>query len=195
MPRVHHVKKARKDNPVAKKGESYFWWKFRYSGKNYSKVRPARSRLTQSSFLSQLYDIQDEGYYPDTAEDATSTIEDLVSQLENLRDECQENFDNIPEQLQEAFAGETLTMRIDSLDDAINELESIDTDTLEGIEEEVQQLTTKNDELTANLDPTDEEQDEINESIQELEEKEAEKDDEVSTIQDEIETALSSIEG
>ena len=43
MPRVHHVKSARKDNPVAKKGESYYWWKFRYGGKRYSKTpRPGR---------------------------------------------------------------------------------------------------------------------------------------------------------
>lgn len=31
MARLHFVKSARKDNPSAevKKGESYYWWKFR----------------------------------------------------------------------------------------------------------------------------------------------------------------------
>ena len=43
MPRVNYVKKARKNNPAVKRGESYFWWKFRYGGKQYSKTRPRQS--------------------------------------------------------------------------------------------------------------------------------------------------------
>jgi len=30
MARAHFVKKARKDNPVALKGESYWWWELRF---------------------------------------------------------------------------------------------------------------------------------------------------------------------
>ncbi len=59
MPRVHHVNKARKDNPVAKRGESYYWWKFRTSSKNYSLTPPTRSQLTQSEYLTVIYSCQD----------------------------------------------------------------------------------------------------------------------------------------
>lgn len=45
-----------------------------------------------------------------------------------MRDECQEHLDNIPEQLQESEAGQTLQSRIDALDDALSELENIDTE-------------------------------------------------------------------
>ncbi len=54
MPRVTHVKKARKDNPVCKAGESYYWWKFRYGGKRYSLTRPRPSQLTQSAYFGGL---------------------------------------------------------------------------------------------------------------------------------------------
>lgn len=61
MPRVHFVKKARKDvsNSDIKKGESYYWWKFRFGGKCVSRTPPKQSQLTQSDFLSQIYKIQD----------------------------------------------------------------------------------------------------------------------------------------
>ena len=41
MPRVHFVKKARKDVPNSdiKKGEGYFWWKFNYGAKHVDEVK------------------------------------------------------------------------------------------------------------------------------------------------------------
>lgn len=62
MARATFVKKARKDIPGTdiKAGESYYWWKFRFGGKHYSKTPPRRSQLTQSDFLGQLYAIEDE---------------------------------------------------------------------------------------------------------------------------------------
>ena len=59
MPKVHHVKKARKDNRAVKKGESYYWWKFAYSSKRYSKTYPKASQLTQSDKLSRYYEAQE----------------------------------------------------------------------------------------------------------------------------------------
>ena len=88
MPRVTFVKKARKDNPVAKKGEPYYWWQFAFGTKQYSKTQPARSQLTQSSFLSQLYELQDgmeerfNNLGIDAIEDART---DLVDELQNLQ--------------------------------------------------------------------------------------------------------------
>ena len=43
MPRVNFVKKARKDNPVVSKGESYYWWKYYFVPKMYSKSKPPRT--------------------------------------------------------------------------------------------------------------------------------------------------------
>ncbi len=60
MPRVTHVRKARKDNPVCKAGESYYWWKFRFGGKHYSLTYPKPSQLTQSVYLSVIYACQEQ---------------------------------------------------------------------------------------------------------------------------------------
>lgn len=123
MPRVHFVKKARKDNPVVKKGESYYWWKFRFGGKRFSVTRPKRSQLTQSSFLAALYDIED-GLGEEMTED---DINLLVADLENLRDECECSLSNMPEQLQDSSeSGMLLQERIDMIGDWILEIESID---------------------------------------------------------------------
>ena len=49
MPRVHFVRKAAKAHAGGiEKGDSYYWWKFRYGGIRKSKTRPKRSQLTQS---------------------------------------------------------------------------------------------------------------------------------------------------
>ena len=125
MPRVHHVKKARKDNPVVKRGEPYFWWKFAFGTKQYSKTYPGRSQLTQSNFLSQFYDLQDGLNI--TLENLEDDIANLTSELETLRDECQDSLGNMPEQLQDTSdSGMLLTERIDNLDTAIDEIASID---------------------------------------------------------------------
>jgi chromosome condensin MukBEF complex kleisin-like MukF subunit len=125
MPRVYHVKKARKDNPVVKAGEPYYWWKFAFGPKQYSKTYPKRSLLTQSNFLSQFYDLQDS--FSLKADSLEDDVSDLISNLEMLRDECQDSLDNMPEHLQESSdSGMLLTERIENLDMAISEIESID---------------------------------------------------------------------
>lgn len=53
-------------------------------------------------------------------------LESIISDIEELRDQCQENLDNMPESLQYAPAGETLQGRIDSLESALSDLENID---------------------------------------------------------------------
>lgn len=137
MARAHFVKKARKDYPKAgiKKGESYYWWKFRFGPKVMSKTPPKRSQLTQSDFLSQIYDIEDRISEMTADTDFETEIQEIVSELENLRDECQEKLDNMPEQLQSCGSGEILQNRVDSLEEMISELESVDTSVDETKEE------------------------------------------------------------
>lgn len=130
MPRVHYVKKARKDNPVAQKGESYYWWKFRFGGKRYSRTYPRPSQLTQSAYFGTLYDLIDMINEYDIElgdEGAVEGLRDEVEgELDSLRDECQGSLDNMPESLQYAPTGELLQERIDALDNAINELSYIE---------------------------------------------------------------------
>ena len=139
MPRVHVVNKAHKDYPAdgIKKGDKYYWWKFRYGGIRRSKTKPRRQDLTQSAFLSQVYDIEDAlmAFTVDTegksAEDIQSEIEDFISgvtsDINDLQSECEDNLSNMPEQLQESSAsGQMLQERIDMLEDWVSELEDID---------------------------------------------------------------------
>lgn len=125
MTTLHFVKKARKDNPVVKAGQPYYWWKFAYGSKRYSEKRPPRSALTQSSFLSQLYDLED-SIDVQGESDLEGHRDSIVERLEEMRDECQESFDNIPESLQEAPSGELLQERIDGLESWGSDLENID---------------------------------------------------------------------
>lgn len=128
MPRVNYVKKARKDNPAVKAGESYYWWKFRYGGKQYSRTRPRASQLTQSPYLSQVRGlierIEDEN--PLVWDDFDAIREDIKGELECLKDETQSSLDNMPEQLQYAPNGELLQERIDALENAEMDIDNID---------------------------------------------------------------------
>lgn len=70
-----------------------------------------------------------------------SGVDEIISALEDVRDEVQDRLDNIPEQLQEADAGMLLQERIEMLEDAISELENIDEDTIR--EEKLREFADK----------------------------------------------------
>jgi hypothetical protein len=137
MARAHFVKKARKDYPDAgiKKGDSYYWWAFQYGPMVRSKVAPKPSQLTQSEFLSTVYDINErlESIDGETAEDFESAISEIVGDLENLRDETQEKHDNMPEQLQQGDTGQLLEERVQSIEGMISNLESVTIDVPEAL--------------------------------------------------------------
>lgn len=137
MPRVNFVKRAQKDYPEygIKKGEPYYWWKFRYGGKHVSKTHPKPSQLTQSDYLSRVYEWQ-EREAPAEYGDLESTIEELKGELEELRDECDEKFNNMPEGLQQGETGQLLKSRRDSLYNAISSLESINVDDEDAVKQE-----------------------------------------------------------
>jgi len=129
LPKVTHVKSARKDNPVCQKGEPYYWWKFRFGGKRYSLTRPKPSQLTQSAYLSTVRGLveQIEDWGSITNEDDLEMFKDEIrGQLEELRDETEESRDNMPESLQDSPTGELLQERYDALDEAVNEIDNMD---------------------------------------------------------------------
>ena len=129
MPRVYHIKKARKDNPVAKKGEEYYWWQNAFRAKQFSKTRPKPSQITGSAFLSSLYGLQEDleaGFFTDF-DSLQSQLDDLAQQLDDLQQECQDSLDNMPEHLQDTSdSGMLLTERIDELESAVSQMQSIE---------------------------------------------------------------------
>lgn len=130
MARVHFVKKARKNYPDSdiKKGDSYYWWKFRYGGKQKSKTQPRQSQLTQSEFLGTIYDISDRLQAISDIESAQSERDEIVSELQELSGECEERQSNMPDSLQYSPTGELLEERANNCNEFADELEGIDLD-------------------------------------------------------------------
>jgi len=178
MPRVTHVKKAQKDNPVCKKGESYYWWKFRYGGKRYSLTRPKASQLTQSAYYGSLYEVEER-----IAEEACGTAEEMEAlrdeiseEIRNIGQECQDSLDNMPDSLQQGPTGELLQERIDACDGAADEIESIDIDIefeAEEMDDDPEWDETEREEAIENHRAEEEER-EANELIDWLDEKRTE---------------------
>ena len=58
---VRFVKKARKTYPEfgVRRGDSYYWWKFRGEARQMSRFYPPRSWLTKSERLARLYAAED----------------------------------------------------------------------------------------------------------------------------------------
>jgi len=61
MPKVTKIWKARKDFPddLIKRGDTYYWWKFRTGPTFRSLERPRRSQLTNIPLLADIYDVMD----------------------------------------------------------------------------------------------------------------------------------------
>jgi len=135
MPRVYFVKKARKDYPAfgIKKGDSYYWWKFRYGGIYKSKTRPRPSQLTQSEFLGTIYAIIEE-IQDVTIDDFNSIdelrdfIEEKAEEIRILGEEQEDKLYNMPESLQDSETGWLLQDRADACYEIADELENIDTE-------------------------------------------------------------------
>jgi len=132
MPRVHYVKAARKDNPVAKAGEPYYWWKNNWGPKRYSKTMPKPSQTTGSEFIAEYLAIGEdlETALQDavTGDDLQSAVDEAKDRITTLRDETQEKLDNMPDALQTSPTGELLQERIDALEEWENALDGVDTD-------------------------------------------------------------------
>lgn len=144
MPRVNTVKKARKSPGTCGKcgckieeGQPYKHWSFRItSGKSYisskrircmkSDCAPKPSDLTQSEFWGSVNDIKDEGFPGDSFSDLQSARDDIAGRLNELADEQQGKFDNMPEGLKQGSTGQLLEERVSALQDAAQELESVD---------------------------------------------------------------------
>ena len=125
MARAKFVKAARKANPVAEVGESYFWWKFRFGGKHYSKTQPKPSQLTGSEFLSAVYAFGEDLEAMEWSEDLEADVQSIAAELTDLASEQYDKLSNMPDGLQEGPTGELLQGRNDMVEEWANNLESI----------------------------------------------------------------------
>lgn len=161
MPKVHRVAKARKDQKGAgiKKGDTYYWWKFRYGGKHVSKTYPKPSQLTQSEYLSGLLSLEETGWSGDTREDAAQSFRDVAGEVQDLGEEQGNRRDNMPESLQDSETGELLQTRADRCEEITQALEEA-ADELDRWEpeagEEAEAWRERADELWSEIDWTPE---------------------------------------
>lgn len=143
MPKVIHVKKARKANKEhgIKVGDEYWWASFRRgasSFKRFWKSPPRRSQLTQSETLSEVYSLQEEiedyrvtdkeGNLACDIEDLKAQLEQWALQAEEIGSTCQDKLDNMPEGLQQGDSGQRLQEYIDAMEQWASDLQSIDLD-------------------------------------------------------------------
>jgi hypothetical protein len=144
VPKVHHVKKARKTNKRYGiiRGEPYWWWKTRTPGslsgiKRVSLKPPRPSDLAGSPFVRSFLSIQErvEDMTVSTkeeAEEARDGLREAASDVRELRDEEEEKYDSIPDSLKESPSGEVVRGRRDgcestaeSLDEAAEKIDDL----------------------------------------------------------------------
>lgn len=89
--------------------------------------------------------------------------ESIGEELSSIRDDLREKLDNMPEQLQESDTGSLLQERIEGLEAACDELDSIDYDSI--FSDKIAELIEREDAAEENL--TDEEREEVEEATQE----------------------------
>jgi hypothetical protein len=123
MPKVTQVTAA-KDYPKLgiAKGEKCYVWRVRLSRGGVdcrSKTYPRPSQLN-FGFAGRIGDIELDF---DNAENF-ETIEQLKSDLEELKDETQGSFDNMPEGLQQGDTGQLLEERVQNMEQWISDIES-----------------------------------------------------------------------
>lgn len=130
MARAHFVKAAAKDNAVVKKGESYWWWAFRFGGKHLSKEQPKPSQLTQSAYTSGVLALGEmiDDYPLNEAGDLEMLRDDVDTQLDEIKSTVEDSLSNMPEGLQQGETGSMMQERIDACDSAQSDVQSLDTE-------------------------------------------------------------------
>lgn len=109
------------------KGDTYLRIEEMYRPTRYrcTHCRPKRSELTSSDYYQWLWELQDNLHETYNLR-SDGVNEEIVCELESKKEELEERLENMPEQLRDADAGTTLQERIDSLDNAISELQDLE---------------------------------------------------------------------
>lgn len=136
MGKVQIIKKSRKENKCRKCGEVIPVGSMYYKGEiNFGPtiVRCSECKLESWEVTTSDYTLSVGPiiyHYADNYDMNEDGLDELVSNLEEIRDDLQSRLDNMPESLQYGPTGELLQERIDGLDSAISDLESIDVESL-----------------------------------------------------------------
>lgn len=128
MPRVHTVKKAAKDYPEhgIAKGDTYYWWEFRYGGKRMSKTPPRASQLTQSKMsgaYAAMEGLEDACAAASCPDDIASACREAGDALREVAEEYREGVQNMPEGLQQGQTAQDSEEKADNLDATADELD------------------------------------------------------------------------
>lgn len=127
MPKVKHVK-ARKDYPdhgIAK-GDMYYYTQMK-TGPRSSKVMRSKtpfsqSQLTNSPFKQAWYGVQEEWERGDKDADAITAAAEAIREI---GEESQNNFDNMPEGLQQGDTGQMIENRAQEAERIADELDTL----------------------------------------------------------------------
>lgn len=127
MSRLHFVKAAAKNYPEAgiAKGDSYYWWQGYRQPRRLSKERPRPSQVASSEYEQSVLALI-EGLEDSEHSWEEGDRDELVGELESIRDQEQDKFDNMPEGFQQGEVGMKIEERISVLDEWISELGNID---------------------------------------------------------------------
>jgi dsDNA-specific endonuclease/ATPase MutS2 len=146
MPRINHVKKARKDQGTCgrcgkpiKAGDSYRWIKFRHGGKRKRCSDPAcrfrQSDLTQSDKLSRVYEAQETAEENinalDTSDesfedDLRNVLEEAANEIREVAGEYEEAAENIREHFSESSTADECEEKAGELESWADELEGFE---------------------------------------------------------------------
>lgn len=131
MARIEVIKSARKERKCSKCGNTIAVGQSYYKATPYR--RPTIYRCTTcglksyetsgSEFVREVGSIVEN--WGDSFGVCETTADEITSVLEELRDQTQENLDNMPGQLQGGDTGMMLQERIEMLEDTISELENV----------------------------------------------------------------------
>lgn len=196
MGKVVKIDKSRKEFRCSKCGEVIPIGSAYYRGElNFAHdiIRCSKCRLKPWEVTTSDYKLSVGNIVYNWREDfgvSEDVIEQIADELESIRDDLQDRLDNMPEGLQEGDAGQILQDRIDCLEYAIDELNSIDIDDIKY--EIVDVLVSEVDHVCVSTGPDDYDYDDIYAHNPEYQERLSE--DFVENLSDAIESALSNIE-
>lgn len=134
MGKVQYIKKARKQwkcgkcNTLIEVGMSYYKGEINFGP---TIVRCTRCKLqpwevTTSEYSLQVGELVNN--WSETYGQGEEALEEISSELENIRDQVQERLDNMPEGCQEGDVGQMMQERIDALESAQSDIDCIDAD-------------------------------------------------------------------
>lgn len=169
MAKVYVVNKSRKEFTCSRchkpipVGSSYVWGAIFHGPTIYRHKECGLQswELSGSDFIKTCGTIQT--YWKEDYGVTQESVDSIKGDLEELRDETQEKFDNMPDGLQEGDTGMLLQERIEMLESVIDELDLIDAVSMqEDIAEELEDEYRSDNEIPEDAELTEDQADELN---------------------------------